>query len=155
MRLARERLVEKYGEARASRLADVTRNLLIFPNLVINDIMAITVRYFEPVAPDRMDISAWHLVPKGESEAMLARRLDSFLTFLGPGGVATPDDVEALEACQAGFGATAMEWSDLSRGMLRPVAQGDDELQMRGIWRQWHAYMLGLNEADVQDREVR
>ena len=155
MRLARERLVEKYGEERACRLADVTRNLLIFPNLVINDIMAITVRYFEPVAPDRMDVTAWHLVPKGESEAMLAKRLDSFLTFLGPGGFATPDDVEALESCQQGFGATAMEWSDLSRGMLRPIPHGDDELQMRGFWRQWHAYMLGLNEADVRDGEVR
>jgi len=29
-----------------------SRNLLIFPNLIINDIMAITVRTFFPVAPD-------------------------------------------------------------------------------------------------------
>jgi p-cumate 2,3-dioxygenase alpha subunit len=69
---------------------------------------------------------------------MRAKRLDSFLTFLGPGGFATPDDMEALESCQAGFLADGVEWSDLSRGMLsepRPV----DELQMRAFWRRWNA----------------
>ena len=35
-------------------MADVNRNLLIYPNLVINDIMAVTVRTFMPAAPDRM-----------------------------------------------------------------------------------------------------
>ena len=132
MARVRQRLVEKYGEERAYRMANTSRNLIIYPNLVINDIMAITVRYFEPLAPDNMDVTAWHLVPREESEAMLATRLDSFLTFLGPGGFATPDDVEALESCQAGFRATETEWSDISRGMLRP-AQSADELQMRGI----------------------
>src|SRR2546421_2682582 len=36
------------------------------------------------------------------SETPLARqvRLDSFLTFYGPGGFATPDDIEALESVQ-------------------------------------------------------
>src|SRR6266487_5777389 len=39
-------LVDKHGEERAARMADTNRNLLIYPNLVINDIMAITVRTF-------------------------------------------------------------------------------------------------------------
>ena len=82
---------------------------------------------------------------------MLATRLDSFLTFLGPGGFATPDDVEALESCQIGFRATENEWSDISRGMLRPSPYSSDELQMRGFWRQWHANMQGLSHTDVQD----
>ena len=150
----RQRLVEKYGEERTHRMADTSRNLIIYPNLVINDIMAITIRYFEPVAPDHMEVTAWHLVPRAESESMLATRLDSFLTFLGPGGFATPDDVEALESCQAGFRATETEWSDISRGMLNP-AKSTDELQMRGFWRQWHANMQGLSHTDVQDGPVR
>ena len=149
----RQRLVEKYGEERTHRMADTSRNLIIYPNLVINDIMAITIRYFEPVAPDHMEVTAWHLVPREESESMLATRLDSFLTFLGPGGFATPDDVEALESCQAGFRATETEWSDISRGMLSP-AKSTDELQMRGFWRQWHANMQGLSHTDVQDGPV-
>ena len=149
----RQRLVEKYGEGRAYRMANTSRNLIIYPNLVINDIMAITIRYFEPLAPDNMEVTAWHLVPREESDAMLATRLDSFLTFLGPGGFATPDDVEALESCQIGFRATETEWSDISRGMLRP-AQTVDELQMRGFWRQWHANMQGLSKTNVQDGPV-
>ena len=150
MARVRERLVEKYGEDHAFRIANTSRNLIIYPNLVINDIMAITIRYFEPMAPDNMEVTAWHLVPRGEPDAMLANRLDSFLTFLGPGGFATPDDVEALESCQIGFRATENEWSDISRGMLRP-AQSVDELQMRGFWRQWHANMQGRSKTNVQD----
>lgn len=153
MAQVRRRLVEKYGEERTRHMADTSRNLIIYPNLVINDIMAITVRYFEPLAPDEMAVTAWHLVPREESDAMLARRLDSFLTFLGPGGFATPDDVEALESCQIGFKATENEWSDISRGMLNPSPLSTDELQMRGFWRQWHANMQGLIHTDVQDGE--
>ena len=149
----RQRLVEKYGEERTYRMANTSRNLLIYPNLVINDIMAITLRYFEPLAPDNMEVTAWHLVPREESETMLAMRLDSFLTFLGPGGFATPDDVEALESCQIGFRATENEWSDISRGMLRPTPVSTDELQMRGFWRQWHANMQGMSKTNVQDRQ--
>lgn len=150
MARVRERLVEKYGEERTFQMADTSRNLIIYPNLVINDIMAITIRYFEPLAPGNMNVTAWNLVPREESGDVLARRLDSFLTFLGPGGFATPDDVEALESCQAGFRATENEWSDISRGMLRP-ALTTDELQMRGFWRQWHANMQGLSRTNVQD----
>lgn len=146
----RRRLVDKFGEDRTVRMADVSRNLVIYPNLVINDIMAITIRYFEPTAPDNMEVTAWQLAPKGETGEILSRRLDSFLTFLGPGGFATPDDVEALESCQDGFRATEAEWSDISRGMHR-TARSNDELQMRGFWRQWHAHMQGLEEVDVQD----
>lgn len=96
-------------------------------------------------------MTAWHLVPREESDAALAGRLDSYLTFLGPGGFATPDDVEALESCQAGFRATELGWSDLSRGMLSATPDTSDEIQMRGFWRQWHSHMQGLSTADVQD----
>ena len=147
----RQRLVEKYGEERTYRMADNTRNLLIYPNLIINDVMAITIRYYEPLAPDSMEVTAWHLVPREESDTMLTTRLDSFLTFFGPGGFATPDDVEALESCQNGFRASEVEWSDISRGMLLPSPRTSDELQMRGFWRQWHAHIQGLSHTDVQD----
>ena len=46
-------LVDKHGEERAPRMADTNRNLLIYPNLVVNDIMAVTVRTFMPIAPDQ------------------------------------------------------------------------------------------------------
>ena len=150
----RRGLVEKYGEEWAYRIADTSRNLLIYPNLIINDIMAITIRVFWPTAPDHMDVTAWHLAPVEEAGDMLARRLDSFLTFLGPGGFATPDDTEALESCQIGFRVKEVEWSDISRGMHRE-ARSNDELQMRTFWRRWNAHMQGLDQVDLADRPAQ
>lgn len=135
-------LVEKHGEERASRMADTNRNLLIYPNLVINDIMAITVRTFMPVSPGRMEVTAWELAPSEELPQLRQRRLDSFLTFLGPGGFATPDDIEALESCQQGFHSGGPEWNDLSRGMAREPHANDEE-QMRAFWRRWNQQIVG------------
>ena len=44
----RAELVERLGEARAARVADTNRNLVVFPNLVINDGSSVTVRNFYP-----------------------------------------------------------------------------------------------------------
>ena len=133
------KLQARVGEEKAQRIATRNRNLLIFPNLVINDIMAITIRTFYPVAPNQMMVNGWALAPKEESEMARKYRLYNFLEFLGPGGFATPDDVEALEACQAGFSnAGSASWSDISKGMGAAEPQYDDELQMRIFWTRWN-----------------
>jgi len=139
------RLIDTHGEERGRRMADTFRNLLIFPNLIINDVAAITVRRIEPTAVDRHSLQAWALAPAEELEgsAALQRRLDSFLTFLGPGGFASPDDVEALESCQQGFAAAReVQWSDISRGMAR-MPNSQDELQIRTFWRAYGSVMDG------------
>jgi p-cumate 2,3-dioxygenase alpha subunit len=153
-------LVSRYGAERGERIAGNFRNILIFPNLIINDVAAITVRRVEPVAPDRVSVEAWALAPAEETEGSpaLQRRLDSFLTFLGPGGFASPDDVEALESCQQGFAAQPrVEWSDISRGMTR-VPQPADELQIRTFWRAWASQLDGAGfppqVADVEAPQV-
>lgn len=142
MSAKRERLIAEFGPERGRKMAETNRNLLIFPNLVVNDIMAVTVRTLLPVAPDRVEVNAWELAPRDERPDVRARRLDSFLTFLGPGGFATPDDLEALESCQQGFRSGGIEWSDISRGMGRR-AKHDDEEQIRAFWRQWQRRMNG------------
>jgi p-cumate 2,3-dioxygenase alpha subunit len=114
---------------------------VIFPNLVINDIMAITVRTFYPVSPDYMEVNAWALAPIDESAEDSTLRLDNFLTFLGPGGFATPDDVEMLESCQRGFVNREVGWSDLSRGMKSERPLSTDDLQLRTFWRRWNQLM--------------
>lgn len=150
--IARQRLqlVERYGESRAARMADHNRNLLIYPNLIINDIMAVTVRTFTPLRPDLMHVTAWELAPEAERPEVRQRRLDSFLTFLGPGGFATPDDIEALESCQKGFTSGGVEWNDISRGMARAPLATDEE-QMRSFWRRWREQMSPL-AAEVAPR---
>ena len=75
---------------------------------------------------------------------MRERRLFNFLEFLGPGGFATPDDVEALEMCQRGYrNLQAVAWNDISKGMVREKPGTNDELQMRAFWRQWNMLMTG------------
>jgi p-cumate 2,3-dioxygenase alpha subunit len=132
-------LTARLGEERAERIAKQSRNMIIFPNLVVNDVMAITVRTFWPTAPDYMEVNAWALAPAEESEWLRKFRLFNFTEFLGPGGFATPDDVEAIEKCQLGYGAAReAQYNDISRGMLREGGSAyDDELQMRAFWTEW------------------
>ena len=147
-------LERRHGPARTERIAEWNRNLLIYPNTVINDIMAVTVRTFYPVRANFMEVNAWALAPAEEVGARLRTRLHNFLEFLGPGGFATPDDVEALESCQIGFESGGEQFNDVSRGMLRG-AQVDDELQIRAFWRQWAAQMEGREIDDWDDEPAR
>ena len=139
----RRELVTRLGEERARRVADTNRNLVIFPNLVINDGSSVTVRTFYPEGAGKMHVTAWALGPVEESESARARRLDAFLTFYGPGGFATPDDQEALENCQRGYrNLREAGWNDISKGMPRQgPPMNDDEEQMRCFWRQWRDRM--------------
>ena len=140
----REELIDRLGPDRANRVAETNRNLVIFPNLVLNDGSAVTIRTFHPVKPDLMNVTAWALGPVEESETARAVRLDSFLTFYGPGGFATPDDVEALESVQKGM-ATFKEvpWSVMSRGMSKEGEQlNTDELHLRAFWIRWKELMF-------------
>ena len=139
----RAELVARLGEARATRVADTNRNLVIFPNLVLNDGSSVTIRTFHPLAPDRMRVRAWAFGPTEETPTARAVRLDSFLTFYGPGGFATPDDIEALESVQAGL-ATYREvpWSIMTRGLAKEGEQlNTDELHLRAFWVQWDKLM--------------
>jgi hypothetical protein len=110
------------------------------------DVAGLTIRSVNPVRLDYMELTAHALAAREEGPVQLKRRLENFNLFLGPGGLATPDDIEALEACQEGFAATADDFSDISRGMHRDAGTVD-ELQMRSFWREWHANMLGAGHA--------
>ena len=137
-----QKLVDKHGKERATRISKNSRNLLIFPNLVIVDVMALTFRTFYPKTPDYMEVAAWAVGPSEEQGWLRQNRLHSFLEFLGPGGFATPDDVEMLESCQRGY-ANALEagWNDISRGMKKAEPATVDEHQIRVFWRRWNSLL--------------
>jgi p-cumate 2,3-dioxygenase alpha subunit len=133
-------LIARIGEERGWRISQGNRNTLIFPNLVINDIMAITIRTFYPVRPDYMEVSAWALAPVGETATSRDRRLHNFLEFLGP--AAFPDDVETLEMCQDSYNnRIGVEWNDISKGQLNAKPERNDEEQMRVFWWCWKALL--------------
>jgi p-cumate 2,3-dioxygenase alpha subunit len=147
IRSRRVRLVEKFGEERAYLMCNTNRLMLVYPNFALHDIAGVSLRYFEPTAPDYMEVTVQTLAPVDESAGLLNRRLENFLSFLGPGGFAHPDDIEAMESAQLGFRASGPEWIDASRGMRRE-GTALDEIHVRAFWRQWHANVLGRAKAE-------
>ncbi|MET0163958.1 MAG: SRPBCC family protein, partial [Vicinamibacterales bacterium] len=144
-----QRLVERYGAKRAERIAQLQKNMVIFPNLVINDNVGFTVRTIEPTSVSSMRIHAWALAPAGESSDIKKIRLENFVGFLGPAGMGSSDDVEMMEICQRGLEHTPLEWNELSKGMRSDADRRweesgpNDEAQIRAYWAQWDLLMRG------------
>lgn len=151
----KRRLVERLGEARAERIAEHQRNLIIFPNLVINDNIGLSVRTVFPESPGRMSAYIWAMGTRGEDPLLRKIRLDNYLTFVGPGGFATPDDFEAFLLCQRGIDHAPGGWSDISKGMAADgellYGRGDftDEAQMRAWWAQWDRLVSGAERLEA------
>jgi len=132
-------LVSRVGEERAHRIANFNRNVVIFPNLMLVDAAGLVIRTIEPRGPGQMHVSTWAVGAANEEDWIRQVRLKNFLTFLGPGGLATPDDVEALERCQAGFSnSKEARWNDISKGDLQATELPmTDEGQIRAFWSEW------------------
>jgi phenylpropionate dioxygenase-like ring-hydroxylating dioxygenase large terminal subunit len=144
----REGLRDRFGSAKARVVECGAGNYLIFPNLMIIDGWFV-FRTFYPTTTDYMEINGWACIPKGEPPALRKARLDWYLAFQGPGGFATPDDVEGLEGCQMGFAThREVEWSDISRGMKGNLKGGPGELQMRVFWREWYSRLTTGRHAE-------
>jgi p-cumate 2,3-dioxygenase subunit alpha len=150
---AYDEMAARLGRERAEWICEGDRNLLIFPNLVVNDIMGLTIRNYYPVSESYFEVSAWALAPKGEDPVLRDLRLRNFVEFLGPAGFATPDDQEMLESCQQAYASSPwVQWNDLSRGMLTedgPAPAKQDELQMRTFWRRWRELMSAVPARDA------
>ena len=143
----RAELETRVGLERAAAIADNHRLMVIFPNTVMNDQQAIQIRSILPLAHNEMLVRAWVLGPVDEAPALRKIRLDGALSFLGPGGFATPDDVEMLELCQRGYETGGVEWNDLSKGFrvdensARDVDEWNNELQLRAYWFEYDRMM--------------
>jgi p-cumate 2,3-dioxygenase subunit alpha len=136
----RERIIGELGDT-GYRMAELNRNVFIYPNLFVMDNNATALRVIEPTAVNYMDVSQHELAPRIEDPTVRKVRLESYVTFAGPGGLATPDDVEALESCQQGA-ASGVEWSNISRGYFSEEPPMSGELQMRMFWRRWQEQLL-------------
>jgi benzoate/toluate 1,2-dioxygenase alpha subunit len=119
------------------------------------------IRVFRPLSPERTEITVYCIAPKGESDRARAARLRKFEDFYLLTGMATPDDLAALEDVSAGSHASHARWNDLSRGMatmvrgadgparelgIEPVtsnANWDFETLYHGFYREWRRLMGG------------
>lgn len=148
-----ERRVEldsRLGTERAYTIAETHRLMVIFPNTVMNDQQSIQIRSILPISHDKMITRAWLLGPKNEDPALRKIRLQGALSFLGPGGFATPDDIEMLEQAQRGYQTGGVEWNDLSKGFrpeentLHDQDEWNNEIHLRSFWVQYDRMMSGI-----------
>jgi p-cumate 2,3-dioxygenase subunit alpha len=140
-------LISRVGEERGEIIANIHRNMVIFPATVMNDQQSILIRSLLPISHNKTIVRAWALGPVDESDILREVRLQCVLSFLGPGGFATPDDVEILELCQRGYESSPAEWNDISKGFeegensLEGANDAFNELQMRAYWTRYDQLM--------------
>jgi len=146
----RAEVIARLGEEFGNDVCDMNSNMVVFPNSVINDQQTILIRSIVPVAHNRMIARAWTIAPKDEDPVLRSIRMENILSFLGPGGFATPDDVSMLEWAQTGYESTDVQWNDFSKGLtadentLKDSSSYNDELQMRAYWLQWDKLMSAV-----------
>jgi p-cumate 2,3-dioxygenase alpha subunit len=115
-------LIERLGGERAERVAEHQRNLIVFPNLVLNDNIGLSVRTVFPTAPNQLTAYIWAWVRATRSAA--AQVAPGQLPDLRRSGwFATPDDFEAFALCQRGIitapAIVARCWSSCGRSGWR------------------------------------
>ena len=121
------RMIEREpGGAMAEWMLRRGRNVLVFPNLVLNDLASTHLRTHRPLGPERTEVTIWCIAPRGEPEKARFARLRKFEDFFLVTGLATSADVVSLDTAQAGCHGSAAGWNEYSRG-LEQVIEGPDE----------------------------
>jgi p-cumate 2,3-dioxygenase alpha subunit len=138
-------LVRKHGPERAELIGRTDRVLLIFPNLIILDLMGVVVRTITPTSAGHTQVTQWLLAAAGADPDLQAQQLDS----------STPSRARRVSGrwmisrpsrpARPGFAPAPVSWSDMSRGMSREhrgqPSLSNDELTLRTFWRQWQQRM--------------
>ena len=109
------------------------RNLMLFPNVLLMDNPSTQIRVMKPVAPDRTEVTVYCVAPKGESKQARFARLRKFEDFYLTAGMATSDDVSALEDTYAGSHARYARWNEMVRGWDQTVKGADAEAKKAGF----------------------
>ena len=107
------------------------RNLAVFPNVALMDNPSTQIRRVRPISPDRTEVTVYCIAHVGEDDEARAARLRKFEDFYLTAGMATSDDMAALEDTYLGSHARAARWNDFNRG-LHSMVEGADELAKLG-----------------------
>jgi len=124
---ATERIEHDHPGAQADWMLRRGRNVLVFPNMVLNDLASTHLRTHRPLAPERTEVTIWCIAPKNEPCEARFARLRKFEDFFLVTGLATSDDVISLDTAQAGCHGSAAGWNDYARGLDRAI-DGPDEM---------------------------
>jgi benzoate/toluate 1,2-dioxygenase alpha subunit len=129
----RDRLVRTLPPEHVRWIIERGRNLCIFPNVMIMDNPSTQIRVLNPLSPDRCDVTVYCIAPIGESRNARMARLRKFEDFYLTAGMATSDDVAALEDSHAGSRARASRWNDFGRGIATMIEGPDADAAALGF----------------------
>ena len=87
----------------------------------------------KPLAPGLAEITVYCIAPKGESDTARAARLRKFEDFYLTAGMATSDDIAALESVQDGSLGRLSQWNDMTRGLSDLVTGADRDARNLGF----------------------
>lgn len=151
----KEELAKRFTPEQMEWVIGRGRHMVIFPNLLLNDLASTHLRTYRPLAVDRMETMIWCIAPVGEPADMRAARLRKFEDFFLPSGMATPDDIAIAEGAQKTSYAFDSKWTQMTRGNdfridgpdaaaralgMTPTASTnswDHEVSMQGVYRRW------------------
>lgn len=123
---ATERIERDFPAANAQWMLRRGRNVLVFPNMVLNDLASTHMRTHRPLGPGKCEVTIWCIAPKGEPTEARAARLRKFEDFFLVTGMATSDDVISLDVAQAGGQGREAGWNEFTRGITE-IKDGPDE----------------------------
>jgi benzoate/toluate 1,2-dioxygenase alpha subunit len=129
----REELKARLPAAKVDWILNKGRNLMIFPNVLLMDNPSTQIRVMKPIAPDLTEVTVYCIAPKGESKAARFARLRKFEDFYLTAGMATSDDIAALEDTHAGSQARYARWNEMSRGWHATVRGPDEDAKRLGF----------------------
>jgi len=112
----KERIENSYSKAQAHWMLHRTRNLYLFPNVFIMDNPSTQIRTMRPISPDICDVTVRCIAPVGEAKEARSARIRKFEDFYLTSGMATSDDLAALEAVHTGSQAKNAKWNHFARG---------------------------------------
>ena len=98
----KERLERELPAAKVDWMLNRGRNLFLFPNVFVMDNPSTQIRTLHPIAPGVCEVTVRCIAPVGEAPQARAARLRKFEDFYLTSGMATSDDLAALEAVHAG-----------------------------------------------------
>ena len=121
------------------------RIITVFPNMDLQFMtggMMNIIQVLRPQAVNRTVVELLALGTKGESDPAREWRLERTLDSQASSGKVSGDDNEAVVRCQMGFAASAVPWSNMSRGQgPGKVGEKRDEYSMRSFYNAWRRYM--------------
>ncbi len=121
------------------------RIITVFPNLDLQfqaGGMMNIIQVLRPQSVQRTVVELLALGARDESPDARQWRLERTLDSQASSGKVSGDDNEAMVRCQSGYAASAVRWSNMSRGQgPGKIGEKRDEYSLRSFYHTWRRYM--------------